>query len=122
MAATGVIGAVGRHSANIFTGGDMIEQVRQHGTVAIAAAGKFHSADVGCGRIHDQMHLAPLAPALNTVLSGLPFAITEELDAGAVDKQVQWAISAPIRDLDGQRLLPSAQSGVIRHCPVESPS
>jgi hypothetical protein len=30
------------------------------------------------------MELAPLAAALNTVLAGLPFTVTEELDPGAV--------------------------------------
>ncbi len=71
------------------------------------------------GRVHRQMHLAPLAAALDTVLSGLPFAIAEELDPGAVHQQVQGAISAPIRDLDGQRLLASAQGGVARHGPIQ---
>jgi hypothetical protein len=47
------------------------------------------------------MDLAPLASALNAVLVGLPFTIPEELDAGAVDEQIQGAISAPIGDLDG---------------------
>jgi hypothetical protein len=42
------------------------------------------------------MHVAPLAAALNTVLAGLPFAITEELDPGAVHEQVQGAIGTPI--------------------------
>jgi hypothetical protein len=55
-----------------------------------------------------------LASTLNAMLSGLPFitrqwfarkpregAITEELDASAVHKQVEGATGAPIRDLDG---------------------
>ena len=61
------------------------------------------------------MDLAPLASALNTMLSGLPFAIAEELDAGAVHQQIQGAISAPIRDQVGQRILPVAQCGVVGH-------
>lgn len=36
-----------------------------------------------------QMDLAPSAPSLNTVLAGLPLSISEELDARAVEKQVQ---------------------------------
>jgi hypothetical protein len=54
------------------------------------------------------------------MLAGLPFAITEELDAGAVHQQIQGAIGAPIRDLDRQRLLVSAERGVIRHRPVKA--
>ena len=65
------------------------------------------------------MHLAPLAPALNTVLAGLPFTVAEELDASAVNQQVQRPIGAPIRDLDGERLLPPTQGRVIRHGPVQ---
>jgi hypothetical protein len=61
------------------------------------------------------MHLAPLASALKTVLAGLPFTITKELYPGAVHQQVQGAIGAAIRDLDGQRLLPSAQGGIVGH-------
>ncbi len=88
-------------------------------TVAVAAGREFHRPDVRRGGVHRQMDLAPLASALNTVLSGLPFAVAEELDPGAVNQQVQRAIDAPIRDLDSQRFLPSAQGGVVGHRPVE---
>ena len=54
------------------------------------------------------------------MLSGLPLAITEELDAGAVDEQVQGAIGAPIGDLDGQGLLPPAQGRIVWHGPVQA--
>jgi hypothetical protein len=47
-------------------------------------------------------------------------AIAEKLDPGAVNQQVQGAISTPIRDLDGQRLLPSAQGGVVGHRPTQA--
>jgi len=66
------------------------------------------------------MHLAPLAPALRPVFERLPFAIAEELDACAVDQQIQRAIRAAIRDLDGQGLLPAAQRGKVRHGPVQA--
>jgi hypothetical protein len=39
------------------------------------------------------MHLAPLASALNAMLAGLPFAITEELDPGAVDQKGPRVVS-----------------------------
>lgn len=47
------------------------------------------------------MHLAPLMMALNAVLAGLPLAIAEKLDAGAVDQ-------------------PTAQGRVNRHRPVKA--
>jgi len=54
------------------------------------------------------------------VLAGLPFTVTEELDPGAVYEQVERPIGAPIRDLDGQRLLPSAKRRVVRHLPIQT--
>lgn len=75
--------------------------------------------DVRRGGVHGQMNLAPLAPTLNTVLAGLPFAVAEELDAGAVHQQVQRPFGAAIWDLDGQHFLPSAQGGVIGHRPIQ---
>lgn len=58
----------------------------------------------------------PCAPCL---LAGLPFAVAEELDAGAVDQKVQGARGATVRDLDGQGLLPSAEGRVIGRGPVQ---
>jgi hypothetical protein len=54
------------------------------------------------------MHLTPLVSVLDNVLARLPFAIAEELDTSAVNKQVQSTNSAAIWKLDGQRLLPAA--------------
>jgi hypothetical protein len=53
------------------------------------------------------------------MLAGLPLAISEELDPGAVHQQVQWTISAPVWDLDRQCLLPPTQSRIVRHRPIE---
>jgi hypothetical protein len=49
----------------------------------------------------------------------LPFAIAQELVAGAVNQQGQRAIGATMRNLDGERQLPSAQGGVVRYRPVQ---
>jgi hypothetical protein len=46
------------------------------------------------------MDLAPSAPSLNTVLAGLPLSISEELDARAVDKQVQRPVCTAIKRND----------------------
>lgn len=40
-------------------------------------------------------------------------------DAHAVNQQVQGAVGAPIRDLDGACLLPPTQGRIIRHGPVQ---
>jgi hypothetical protein len=65
------------------------------------------------------MHLAPLVPDLRPMLARMAFSICQELDAGAVSKQVQKAIGATIGALDGERLLPPAQGRVVRHAPVQ---
>ena len=118
MATAGFMRPVGGHSADLFVFGDLVQQLRQHRAVVIAARGELHLPDVRSGCVHDQMHLAPLSSALNTVLAGQPFNIPEELYAGAVHLHVLGAIGAPIRDLDGQRLLPPAQGGVVGHSSV----
>jgi hypothetical protein len=117
VAAACVLGAVGGDRAYQVVPLDLAEQIGPHGAVAVGAGGEFHLSDVGCGRVHGQMDLAPLASALHLVLASLPFAIAEEFDPGAVDQQVQRAIFAAIRDLDGQGLLPAAQRGKVRHGP-----
>ena len=131
VATAGVIGPISGHGADLFVVGYLVEQLRQNGTVAIAAGGKFHRPDVRRGSVHGQMDLAPRAlsaigprtmasaSALNAMLSGLPFAIAEELDPGAVHQQVQGAIGAAVGDLDGQCLLTPAQGGVVGHRPVQ---
>ena len=43
------------------------------------------------------------------------FAIAEKLDPRTINQQVQGAVSPAIGDPDGQRPLPAAQGGVIRH-------
>jgi hypothetical protein len=94
-------------------------QIWQHGAVIVAAWREFHSPDVRRGRVHGQMHLAPLASALNAVRSGLPLAITEKLDPSVVHQQVQVTLGPPIRDLDYERLLPMTQRRLVGHGPVQ---
>ena len=65
------------------------------------------------------MDLAPLATALHTVLPGLPLAIAEELDAGAVHQQVQRPAGTAIGDLHLKSLLPAAQRGEVWNRPVQ---
>jgi hypothetical protein len=99
VAAAGVLGAICGHGAGVFVLGDLVAQVRQDGAVAFAVGDELDRADVGCSGVHGQMDLAPLASPLNTMLSGLPPAITEELAAGAVYQPVQRPVGTEIRDL-----------------------
>jgi hypothetical protein len=75
VSAAGVVCPIGGYGANISTFGDLIEQLRQNGAVTVATGAEFHGADIRSGLVHGQMHLAPLPPALNAMLSRLPLAI-----------------------------------------------
>lgn len=46
VAAAGVIGTVRRHSADLLTFRDLVEQLRQDRAVTITAGGEFHGADI----------------------------------------------------------------------------
>ena len=72
--------------------------------LGVSSTARMSDVAVSCR----QMYLAPSAPALNTMFAGLPLPIAKELDARAVNEQVQGPVGAPIRDLDLQGLLTSA--------------
>ena len=119
----------GDHRADLLVLGDLTGQVRQvrrarrrsggpssrRTAVAVAARGALpfgrllrdrlsamDGADVGRGRVHGQMHLAPLTAALRPMLSGLPLAIAKELDAGAVRCPAGYCGAMPERGPAGR--------------------
>ena len=47
------------------------------------------------------------------MLSGLPFAIAEELDPAAIYQQVERPIRTAVGDLDSRGLLPTAQGRIV---------
>ena len=59
------------------------------------------------------------AATLSAMLAGLPVAVAEELDAGAVHEQVQRPACTAIGDLHLQGLLPAAQGRVVWNGPVQ---
>ena len=118
VAPAGVMGPVGRDRTDLLVIGDLVQQVWQGRAIALLAGGELHGPDVGCGRVHGQINLAPLAPARPPMLASVPFAIAKELDPGAIHQQVEGAIHPAIRDLDCQALLAAAEGHVVRHGPV----
>ena len=56
----------------------------------------IHCPNVGGGRLHGQMDLASLASTENAVLAGMSLAFALDLDARAVDEQVQQALRFPV--------------------------
>ena len=96
---------------------DLIEKVRPHRAVALAAGCDLHRADVPGDRVHGEVHLAPLPPAARTVPADLPLALAPHLHARAVDQQVQGAGCAAERDLEGDCSTSSGPTGatVLSH-------
>lgn len=72
-----------------------------------------------CLRVNTQVHLAPLAPILGTVLFAFPLPLAQELDACAVDQQIQRCAAALVRQLHLQCLLAAADGAEIWHVPIE---
>ena len=54
------------------------------------------------------------------MLAGVPLAFSFDLDASAIDQEVQWAFRAAIGDVDRKRPLPSADGAEVRHGPVQT--
>ena len=111
MALAGVVGAIGRDAADLLVGRDLVEQFRQHGRVAYVAGGELDGPDLQGFLIDPDMDLAPDTALRATVLAGVPLPFALDLDAGAIDQEVQRPLRPAIGDIDLQRLLPAAQRG-----------
>lgn len=85
MAGLGVVGAIAADTADGLIGRYLAEQFRQHRRIPGAVVGDFNGPDCQRAGIDTQMHLAPLASILGTILIEFSLAFTQELDAGAVD-------------------------------------
>ena len=49
-----------------------------------------------------------------------PLAFALDLDASAVNQQVQRTLRGPMRDVHGQRLLATTERAEVRHLPVQA--
>lgn len=88
MALAGVAGPVGRDGADLFVLWSLLGKVRQHRAVACLAGGDLHRPAVPAGRLHGQMHLAPLPPPARTMLAHLPLAAPAPVVAGPACRAV----------------------------------
>ncbi len=70
--------------------------------------------------VDSEMDLAPDAAFCPAMLTRVPLAFALDLDAGAVDQQVQRTLRPPMREVHGQGLLATAEGAEIRHIPVEA--
>lgn len=84
------------------------------------AGGELGGADLQCLLINSDVDLAPDAPFRAAVLAGVPFPLALDLDACAVDQQVQRTLRPAKGDVDLQRLLTAAEGAEGRHRPVQA--
>src|SRR5450830_964442 len=100
QAASRVVSAI---SADAFDGlveRDLGQQLGQHRCISDGVGGHLDGAYFQRLRIDAQMDLAPFTPVLGAMLLALPFALAEELDAGAVHQQLQWRLGSLVAQLD----------------------
>lgn len=93
MALAVVEGTNGSDAADLLIGLDLVEKFGQHGFVSDIASGELRSPDFECFLVNADVDVAPDTAFCPTVLAGVPFsfALVLDLDAFAVDQQVQWA-------------------------------
>jgi hypothetical protein len=65
--------------------------------------------------INANVDRTPNAPFGAAMLARIPLAFSFDLDAGAVDQQVQRALRAAIRNVDRKCPLTSADGAEVRH-------
>jgi hypothetical protein len=120
VASAHVVCAVRGHAANVLIARDLVEHVRQHRCVPGIAPRDLDWSDFQCFLINADVSLTPYAPFWPAMLAWVPFAFTLNLDAGAVDQQVQRARRAAIRNEHRKRPLTWADGAEVRHVPIES--
>lgn len=120
MACLGVVSTIAADTGNGFIWRYLAEKFRQHGRIARAVVSDLDGTDVQRAGINGQVYFAPLAPVFGTVLFTLPFAFTQELDAGAVDQQIQCRCAGSVRQLNAQVFLAPAHGAEVWHPPVQA--
>jgi len=119
MALAGVECAISGDAGDLLIGWDVVEQFGQHGRVAHVAGGEFRRPDLQGLLINSDVDLAPDAALRAAMLAGVPFPFALDLDACAVDQQVQRPLRSAIGDVDLQGLLASRQRAEVGHRPVQ---
>jgi len=92
----------------------LIEQFRKGGNVTDIIRGQFRRDDFMRVGIHAQMQLPPPAAQPDAVFLTEPFALAVNLEAGAVDEEMQWRVAVDTVRQDRQAAAPAAQGGMIR--------
>lgn len=103
MALAGVEGAVGSDGGDVLVGRDLAQQFGQHWRIADIAGRELGRADFQRFLIDADVDLAPDPTFSAAMLAGVPLAFALDLDASAVDQQVQRTVRTAVGDVDLQR-------------------
>ncbi len=114
MAFAGIVGTIGGNRSDVLIFGCLVEQFRQHGGVTHIVSRDFDSPNFQCFLVDAYMYLAPDASFGATMLTRILLAFTFQLDASTVDKKVQRASAAAIRQAKVQRLWTATKGAKIR--------
>ena len=89
MALSGVVGAVCGDTGDALISADLGQQFGQHRRIPNVAAGDLDRPNLQCFFVDPEMDLAPDAAFCTAMLARIPLAFPLDLDACAVDQEVQ---------------------------------
>ena len=98
MALVDIINAVSGDAADLLACQDLTEQIGQEWCIADVVPGDLDGSNFQCFIINSEMDLAPDSSFRTTVFAGVPFALSLDLDPGAIYQQVQQTRGAAIGD------------------------
>ena len=91
MALAGVEGSIGGDAGDLLIGRDLVGQLWQHGCITDIAGGELGRPDFQRLLVNPNVDLAPDAPFGPAMLARIPLSFTLDLDARAVDQEMQQA-------------------------------
>ena len=98
------------------------QQAGEYLAVADAVGGRGRYPDIARLLVYGQMHLAPGAPLGGAVLTRLPLAVAEDLQARALYDKMQWLRRGRRAQSDGKPRLSAAEGAATRDGPFFVPS
>src|SRR5215207_8693915 len=111
-----IVSAIGHDARDLSL--DLLEQDRYLAGISGFRAGQHTRNDLACFGVYGQMQLTP-GPAGSAVLFAIPFPFPEQLQARAVEQQVQGAVWGNMRPAVGEAATAPAQGGVVRNRELE---
>ena len=119
VAFASIVGAISGDAAGLLIGRDLAQQVWQHRRIADIISGDLDGPTFLRVLVDPEVNLAPDATFRTAMIAGVPLTFALDLDACAVDQQIQQPRGATVGDVDGQELLAAAQRAKVGHCPAQ---